>query len=242
MVSLVDPPISVPALADYERGARRSPWNGCSNCAGCWMSRSVLCSPTLGAELLGPGGTSSPGPGITVDVRDLVSIAVARLRPVQRSAAAVLSANRGTEVTLTTPALVAMAARCDLAVDILVNFLVNQGKDRRAALNDDKHHADRADERPATVNWAVLDAFVATAMNYLRTIRIESAMRQVDVARHIGVEPSALCRMEYGKRPVSVSTLLAIGAALKVNPATVLNQAINEVTRPDRTRVGECSR
>lgn len=59
---------------------------------------------------------------------------------------------------------------------------------------------------------------------FLRSVRLEAGLTQVDVARNLGVHQSYVSKYESGERRLDVIELRAIGIALGVPIATLIRR------------------
>jgi transcriptional regulator with XRE-family HTH domain len=62
----------------------------------------------------------------------------------------------------------------------------------------------------------------------LRDARLSLGWRLADAAARTGLSPSQFCRLELGVRPIDMSRLLALCAALGLQPSEVIASAERE--------------
>jgi len=59
-------------------------------------------------------------------------------------------------------------------------------------------------------------------INYIKATRIASGYKMINVSNGIGISESTYCKIETGKRPLSVERLIKIYAFLKISSGSLL--------------------
>lgn len=59
-------------------------------------------------------------------------------------------------------------------------------------------------------------------INHIKKLRIDAGYKMINISNGIGISESTYCKIETGKRPLSVDRLIKICAFLKISSSTLL--------------------